>query len=102
GAGDRGPQGVEPLYGGGQGARPARGRHGGDRGDQGRHRRRARPRALGEPARRPSRTMIKISRKEFEALVDRALRRLPRRFRDRLENIAVVVEDWADDETLDE
>ena len=46
--------------------------------------------------------MVEISRKEFEALVARALRRLPRRFRDRLENIAVVVEDWADDDTLDE
>jgi predicted Zn-dependent protease with MMP-like domain len=46
--------------------------------------------------------MIEISRKEFEELVARAVRRLPRRFRDRLENIAVVVEDWADDETLDE
>jgi predicted Zn-dependent protease with MMP-like domain len=46
--------------------------------------------------------MPAISRQEFEQLVARALRRLPRRFRDRLENIAVVVEDWADDETLDE
>jgi predicted Zn-dependent protease with MMP-like domain len=46
--------------------------------------------------------MIEISRKEFERLVERALRKLPRRFRTRLENIAVVVEDWADDETLDE
>ena len=46
--------------------------------------------------------MVEISRKEFEALVARALRRLPQRFRSRLENIAVVVEDWADDDTLDE
>jgi predicted Zn-dependent protease with MMP-like domain len=46
--------------------------------------------------------MVEISRKEFERLVERALRKLPRRFRARLENIAVVVEDWADDETLDE
>ena len=46
--------------------------------------------------------MVEIGRKEFEQLVTRALRRLPRRFRDRLENIAVVVEDWADDDTLDE
>jgi predicted Zn-dependent protease with MMP-like domain len=37
--------------------------------------------------------MVEISRKEFELLVERALRRLPRRFRERLENIAVVVED---------
>jgi predicted Zn-dependent protease with MMP-like domain len=46
--------------------------------------------------------VIEISRNEFEQLVARALRRLPRRFRDHLENIAVVVEDWADDATLDE
>lgn len=46
--------------------------------------------------------MVEISRTEFERLVERALRKLPRRFRARLENIAVVVEDWADDATLDE
>jgi predicted Zn-dependent protease with MMP-like domain len=46
--------------------------------------------------------MVEISRREFEQLVTRALRRLPRKFRDRLENIAVVVEDWANDDTLDE
>lgn len=39
---------------------------------------------------------------EFEALVERALRRLPRRFKDKITNVAVVVEDWADDETLHE
>ncbi len=43
-----------------------------------------------------------LSRKEFEALVDRALKRLPARFRRQLQNIAVIVEDWADDATLDE
>jgi predicted Zn-dependent protease with MMP-like domain len=43
-----------------------------------------------------------MRRREFEDLVERALRGLPRRFRRRLENIAVVVEDWADDDTLDE
>ncbi|HLE43304.1 MAG TPA: metallopeptidase family protein [Methylomirabilota bacterium] len=41
-----------------------------------------------------------LTRKQFEALVDRAVARLPRRFREKLENIAVVVEDWADEETL--
>src|SRR5262245_44068515 len=46
--------------------------------------------------------MTQISRRDFEQLVERALRKLPRRFRDRLENIAVVVEDWADEDTLDE
>ncbi len=39
---------------------------------------------------------------EFEALVERALRRLPRQFKDKITNVAVVVEDWADDETLQE
>lgn len=43
-----------------------------------------------------------MTRREFEALVDTALRRLPRAFRDRLANIAVVVEDWADAATLAE
>jgi len=43
-----------------------------------------------------------MNRKRFEGVVERALRRLPRAFRDKLENIVVVVEDWADDETLDE
>jgi predicted Zn-dependent protease with MMP-like domain len=43
-----------------------------------------------------------MTRKQFEAVVERALRRLPRAFRDKLANIVVVVEDWADDETLEE
>ena len=43
-----------------------------------------------------------MTRREFEARVDSALRKLPRSFREKLANIAVVVEDWADDETLDE
>jgi len=41
-----------------------------------------------------------MNRRRFEALVEKALRRLPRRFKDRIANIAVVVEDWADAETL--
>ena len=41
-----------------------------------------------------------MTRREFEALVDTALRKLPRAFRDKLANVAVVVEDWADDQTL--
>ena len=45
---------------------------------------------------------MKLSRREFEALVERAVKRLPRRFREKLQNIAVVVEDWADDQTLEE
>ncbi len=43
-----------------------------------------------------------MTRRQFEALVERALRRLPRPFKDKLANIVVVVEDWADDETLAE
>lgn len=39
---------------------------------------------------------------EFEALVERALRGLPSPFKDKIENVAVVVEEWADDETLQE
>ena len=41
-----------------------------------------------------------MNRRRFEALVETALRRLPRPFKDKIANIAVVVEDWADDETL--
>jgi len=43
-----------------------------------------------------------MTRPEFESLVHSALRRLPRVFRDKLVNVAVVVEDWADDQTLEE
>jgi predicted Zn-dependent protease with MMP-like domain len=43
-----------------------------------------------------------VTRAQFERLVERALRKLPRRFRDQIANVVVVVEDWADDETLDE
>jgi predicted Zn-dependent protease with MMP-like domain len=35
-------------------------------------------------------------------VVERSLRGLPRAFREKLANIVVVVEDWADDETLEE
>jgi predicted Zn-dependent protease with MMP-like domain len=43
-----------------------------------------------------------MTRPQFEALVARAMRRLPKTFRDKIKNIAVVVEDWADPETLAE
>ena len=43
-----------------------------------------------------------MTRREFEALVDKAMRKLPRAFKDRIKNVVVVVEDWPDDETLDE
>jgi len=41
-----------------------------------------------------------MTRAEFEAVVARALQTLPRRFRAKMKNIAVVVEDWAHPETL--
>jgi predicted Zn-dependent protease with MMP-like domain len=43
-----------------------------------------------------------MTRRHFEAMVEKALRKLPKDFRDRIANIAVVVEDWADEETLAE
>ena len=43
-----------------------------------------------------------MNRARFEALVEKALRRLPKPFKDKIKNVAVVVEDWADDETLAE
>lgn len=43
-----------------------------------------------------------MTRTEFEALVESALKKLPRPFQEKLANIVVVVEDWADEETLRE
>jgi predicted Zn-dependent protease with MMP-like domain len=43
-----------------------------------------------------------VTHSEFEALVERALRTLPRRFKEKIANVAIVVENWADDETLRE
>jgi predicted Zn-dependent protease with MMP-like domain len=43
-----------------------------------------------------------MTRAEFERLVESALRKLPRPFREKIANVAVVVEDWADEETLRE
>jgi predicted Zn-dependent protease with MMP-like domain len=41
-----------------------------------------------------------MKRRQFEALVEKALRKLPKNFKERISNIAVVVEDWADEATL--
>jgi len=41
-----------------------------------------------------------MTRRQFEGLVEKALRRLPKTFKAKIANVAVVVEDWADDETL--
>ena len=43
-----------------------------------------------------------MTRSEFETLVEAALKKLPRPFREQLANIAVVVEDWADEQTLED
>ena len=43
-----------------------------------------------------------MTRSEFETLVEAALKKLPRPFREKLANIAVVVEDWADEQTLED
>ena len=43
-----------------------------------------------------------MTRPEFETLVERALRTLPHRFKDKISNVAIVVEDWADEETLEQ
>lgn len=43
-----------------------------------------------------------MNRTQFETLVESALKKLPRQFREKLANIAVVVEDWADEDTLRE
>jgi predicted Zn-dependent protease with MMP-like domain len=43
-----------------------------------------------------------MTRRQFEALVEKSLRKLPKPFKDKVANIAVVVEDWADDEMLAE
>jgi predicted Zn-dependent protease with MMP-like domain len=43
-----------------------------------------------------------VTRVQFERLVEKALKRLPKPFKDKIKNVAVVVEDWADDETLTE
>src|SRR5690242_15393972 len=43
-----------------------------------------------------------MTRREFERVVEKAMRGLPKGFRERIKNIAVVVEDWADAGTLEE
>lgn len=43
-----------------------------------------------------------MNRAEFDRLVDLAVKALPREFRERLENVAIVVEEWPDEATLAE
>ena len=46
--------------------------------------------------------MARLSRKAFERLVEEALQTIPRRFRDAIDNVAVIVEDEPDQAILDE
>lgn len=41
-----------------------------------------------------------MKRDEFDALVKKALDRVPRRFRDALDNVEIVVEDWPDPDLM--
>jgi predicted Zn-dependent protease with MMP-like domain len=43
-----------------------------------------------------------VTREQFTVLVEDALREIPRRFRDAMKNVAVVVEDEPPDQLLDE
>jgi predicted Zn-dependent protease with MMP-like domain len=43
-----------------------------------------------------------MRRKDFERLVERAIARIPPEFLAQLKNLSFQVEDWADDDTLDE
>jgi predicted Zn-dependent protease with MMP-like domain len=45
---------------------------------------------------------MRVSREEFEALVERALAELPEEFREALDNVAVMVEEEPSAEDLDE
>ena len=43
-----------------------------------------------------------MKRKEFDAVLKQALEHIPRRFRDALENVEIVVEDWPDPSLMEE
>ena len=43
-----------------------------------------------------------MNRPAFDILVDRALNRIPRRFRDAMQNLALVAEDWPDPDLMEE
>ena len=43
-----------------------------------------------------------MKRKEFDALVQAALEKIPQEFRDALQNIEIIVEDWPDPRMLEE
>ena len=43
-----------------------------------------------------------MRRSQFDALVEKALARIPKRFRDAMENVQIIVEDWPDPELMEE
>jgi len=43
-----------------------------------------------------------MTRREFERLVERALRRIPRKFHQAMADVAIVVEDWPDPALMEE
>jgi predicted Zn-dependent protease with MMP-like domain len=43
-----------------------------------------------------------MKRRQFDLLVEEALQKIPRRFRDALENVEIVVEDWPDPDVMEE
>lgn len=45
---------------------------------------------------------MRLSREEFEALVDRALERIPPEFEEHMQGLAIDVEEAPDDETLED
>src|ERR1051325_6394997 len=46
--------------------------------------------------------MVKMDRKGFEILLQDAIRELPQEFRDRLENVAIIVEDYPSKELVEQ
>jgi len=43
-----------------------------------------------------------MKRKEFDSLLNRALKKIPREFRNALEEVQIVVDDWPDPELMEE
>ena len=43
-----------------------------------------------------------MNRRRFETLVEAALRRIPGKFRQAVDNLAVIVEDWPDPDLMEE
>ncbi len=43
-----------------------------------------------------------MRRREFESLVEKCLLRIPRIFRDAMDNVRIIVEDWPDPELMEE